>query len=225
MHSEMRPNCFQRRLGTLPALVLTTLLVLLWAGPVQVRAGNGGASFFDRAISGRYSLLEDDFVDLAAGPDRYAYLQEPMENYRAFQRPDGPEFAIFNLQWRDGEVSVTDCDFAVGEVKLRRGSLPGRQGFFYRLFSGAARQVAEQEFSVPHVLHYDYAEPDGTLSGGALARQEADFVLKVPLPDKATDRIIFFRQTPNASLRQRSAQQPADSLEEAGEVVLGGTLF
>lgn len=176
-------------------------------------------SFFQRVISGKYNLIEEDFYDVPHKPNKFDYIQEKMEELRTFSRPDD-EFAILNLQWKDGEIFINDFKTVPGKRKTRRGFFERKnKGLYYRLFSGNKEQpVHEEYFDIPFTLHFDFLdEKTGEVGGGAFNRSETDFVIKIPLSDKTAEKIIFFKKPDLTKDRK--------GLSPSGEKVLGETLF
>jgi len=192
-------------------------------------APEGTDSFYHRTLSGKYNLLEEDFSDVPHRTSKYDYLKEDAEKLRFFSRPDGPEFAILNLQWKNGNVFVNTFDTASGRMKKRRMPVEAAGGtFFYRLFSAEKSILYEGALEVPFIFHFDYIDEDtGELTGGALKRSDLDFTLKIPLPDKAAEKIIFYRRGGIASVKSRvQVSEPAPASEEGGdEFILGETQF
>ncbi len=207
-------------------LFSATVLLLIVLTALRAQAEDGGLSsgdksFFHQVTSGKFNLIEDDFDDIRHKTTRYDFIKEKMETIRPFSRPDGPEFAIINLQWKDGSVHINDFQTVSGTAKARRGGTTGGRParFFYRLFADTDQPLHEDRFNVPLRLHYDLLDEDtGLLTGGAIDRYETDFVIKVPLLDKAADRIIFYRQ-PDFTLRQSGQDQVTQ------DTVIGETTF
>ncbi|MEI6127249.1 MAG: hypothetical protein WCQ99_11935, partial [Pseudomonadota bacterium] len=156
-------------------------------------------------------------------------IKESAEKIRLYSRPDGPEFAIINLQWKDGNIFVNNFESVAGEVKKGRVLLGATKNrFFYRLFSDKKSVVCENEFEIPFNLHFDYADEEtGGLAGGAFKRPELDFTIKVPLTNKAAQKIIFYKLKNFDSFKSRQKIEALEntSAEEDREIVLGETQF
>jgi hypothetical protein len=187
-------------------------------------------SFFHRVLSGKYNLLEEDFSDVPHRTTRYDYIKEAMEDIRPYSRPDEDEFAILNLQWKDGTVFLNDFKTVLGKVRKRRGFFIDRKTkFFYRLFSDKKTPVYEDYFDVPLKLHFDFLDEETwELAGGAINRSEADFIVKIPLYDKSAQKIIFYKQRDlgwikGSKVFREEGYEDYD-LEEV-ETVIGETLF
>lgn len=188
----------------------------------EVSTASENESFYHRTLSGKYNLLEDDFSDVPHRTSRYDYIKESAEDKRLFSRPDGPEFALLNVQYDNGNLYVNDFQTFAGSVKQKRAFFQKQTTrFFYRLKSRSNETVLEQPFEIPLNLHYDYLNPHtGELSGGTVTRGEGDFVIKIPLKDKSAQKIIFYRhRAPSVLLKSRQTgteKQPA---------VIGEVLF
>jgi len=184
-------------------------------------------SFFVKAISGKYNLLEDDLSDIPHRPTRFDYIKEAMEDLRPYSRPAGDEFAILNLQWKEGSVFLNDLETASGTLKKQRGlSSRGKSKFFYRLFSDKNNTVHEDSFEIPHKLHYDFLdEQTGRLSGGAMEPSDLDFVIKIPLSDKSAQKIIFYQQIDRDWIKVRKEIYAEDDDLEKKETIIGEALF
>ena len=195
------------------ALVFGLFLNFLCALPLVGFAGDGNeegdSPGFLQQRTDRYTLLEDDFDDIPRRPTRYDYLKEDAEPLRLFSRPAGSEFAIFNLQWRHGSVFINNLTVVPGTLKKPKWLAPDGTGrFFYRLFSDQNLLLREAPLDIYPVLHFDtVAGSDGELAGGALARSEFDFILKIPLPEKTARTISFYRDLRGAGLRQRTVEE------------------
>jgi len=175
----------------------------------------------------RYILLEDDFDDIPRKPTRYDYLKEDAEPLRLFARPPGPEFAILNLQWRRGSIFINDLRIVPGHIKKRKWLQPDATGdVFYRLFSDRDQLLQEAGIEIRPVLHFDSAdEQTGELRGGAVQRDEFDFTLKIPLPEKSARKILFYRLRPLADFKLRATLQGTTAEELPGEIQIGGIEF
>jgi hypothetical protein len=210
------------------ALAMTPCGSIQPANAFEPEPGVSEQSFFHEALSGRYGLLEDDFDDLYPKTTRYAFLKEDMEPLRFFSRPDGAEFAIINLQWKQGRLAVNDFRTVAGDVKEQRGLFRPLQPFAYRLFSRTEQPVHEGRFSVPARLHYDYLDEEtGRMAGGMLMRDETDFVVKVPLRDKTAHRIVFYRlrNLQEPFLLKRSLATAGAVAEKEQEIPIGEIEF
>jgi len=187
------------------------------------------SSFFRQTLTSKYNLLEEDFDDVPHRTTRYDYLKEEAEKMRLFSRPDGPEFAILNLQWKQGSIFINDFETVPGQIKKRKWLTGNAEdGFFYRLFSGRRQLLHEGRLEINPSLHFDFIdEGTGELSGGAMSRNEFDFTLKIPLPDKSAQKVIFYRRTGIEGIKKRLSTD-ALGQEAAGqeqETVLGETEF
>ncbi|MCP4715780.1 MAG: hypothetical protein GY868_11740 [Deltaproteobacteria bacterium] len=184
------------------------------------------SSFYSRTLSGKYNLLEDDFQDVPHRPGKYDYLKEEMEAMRFFSRPDAEEFAIVNMQWKGGAVFVNDFETVLGKAKQRRGLFKRQNRFFYRLLGKTGSLVHEASFEVPSLFHYDFFDDEtGDLSGGALEREEFNFVIKIPLADKTAERILFLqRKTPAPGTFRTIVTEESDAADN-NVTVIGETLF
>ncbi len=187
------------------------------------------SSFFHQTLAGKYNLLEEDFDDVPHRATRYDYLKEEAEKMRLFSRPDGPEFAILNLQWKQGGIFVNNFETVSGQIRKRKwlsGDSGG--GFFYRLFSDRRQLLHEGRLEITPALHFDFVDEEtGELTGGAVNRNEFDFTLKIPLPDKSAQKIIFYRRTGMDGIKKRLSSDafdrpPADTEQDS---VLGETQF
>lgn len=204
------------------------LLLCLTACPVasiaEEKVRNEDDPGFFQQLSGRYMLLEDDLDDIPRKPTRYDFLKEDAEPLRLFSRPAGPEFAVFNLQWRHGSVFINNLTLVPGALKKRKWLAPeGKSRFFYRLFSNQNRLLQEAPMDIYPILHFDAAAgSDGGLVGGALTRSEFDFVLKIPLPEQSARRILFYRDLRGLETRRRTTAESGDTEQT---VQIGGTEF
>jgi len=174
----------------------------------------------------RYTLLEDDFDDIPHRITRYDFLKEDAEPLRLFSRPAGPECMILNLQWQRGSIFINDLKIVPGQIKKRKWLTPDNTSeFFYRLFSARNQAVQEARMEIRPVLHFDALdEQTSELAGGALERDEFDFILKIPLIDKSAKKILFYRQPRrlNAQQRTMTGAVPEETLHE---IQIGGTEF
>lgn len=172
----------------------------------------------------RYRLIEDEFDDIPRRITRYDYLKEEAEPLRFFSRRPGPECAILNLQWRRGSIFINELKIVPGSIKKRKWLVSEDRGdFFYRLYSDRNQLLREIRLELKPTLHFDSIdEADGTLTGGALNRDEFDFILKIPLVDKSARKILFYRKI--APLKQRIQSGIAPE-QEREEIEIGGTEF
>ncbi len=179
------------------------------------------------AVLARYSLLEDDFTDIPHRPTRFEYIKESLEDIRLYSRPDGDEFAILNLHYKDGSIFLNNVTTTTGRLKTQRGSLTtGKNRFVYKLFANKSEPIYADSFEIPLTLHYDFLnEATGELDGGVINRTETDFILKIPLADKAAQKIIFFQQNGSAGLTDRPAAGPAEYQLDGSATIIGETLF
>jgi hypothetical protein len=195
----------------------------LFSAPEAEQAPSESGSFYHRALSGKYNLLEDDFSDVPHRTSRYDYIKESIEENRLFSRPDGPEFALLNVQFDSGRLYINDFQTFSGSAKQKRAFVhKAGHRFFYRLKSRNNKTVLEKPFEIPLNLHYDFINPDtGTLAGGMLEREEGDFVLKIPLKNKDAQKIIFYRdRAPRVFDKSRRAgSEPFAGAEKAPDVI------
>ena len=100
----------------------------------RVTSWHGDKSFYKSILSGKQNIIEEGFYDVPHKPNKFDYLKEEMEHIRTYSRPDD-EFAILNLQWKNGNIFVNDFKTVSGKIKKTRGLLPeAGSKFFYRLF-------------------------------------------------------------------------------------------
>lgn len=209
-------------------IILTTGTIITvpeqsYAQPAHDNNDTAAAESFGSRLE-RYTLLEDEFDDIPRRITRYDYLKESAEPLRFFSRHPGPEFAIFNLQWRRGSIFINDLKIVPGSVKKRKWlDLESSGDITYRLFSDRNQLLREGRLELKPTLHFDSIdETDGSLHGGALYRDEFDFILKIPLLDKSARKILFYRKTTPLKQRIQSGTVPE---QEHEEIEIGGTEF
>jgi hypothetical protein len=227
MNEAVQRNDYAEVIRTVFCFLLTALCLCSYSlcRAQFIEEGSDQDSFFHEVLSGKYNLIEEDFADVPHKTSRYDFLKEKMESLRPFSRHDGDEYAIVCLQWKDGRIFVNDFQTVPGSVKKRRVLFSrGEQPFCFRLFSSAQTPVYEEEFDIPSRLHYDYFDEEtGKMGGGAVEREQADFVLKIPLSNKSADRIKFYKRP--LYPRSLNRQTASGSGGQAEENVLGEAVF
>ncbi|MCX8044425.1 MAG: hypothetical protein N3B18_09900 [Desulfobacterota bacterium] len=213
-------------------VLFMSLMVGTLTIPDQCAGQRAKNEYNDTAVSesfgarlGRYTLIEDELDDIPRRITRYDYLKEAAEPLRLFSRHPGPECAILNLQWHRGSIFINDFTIVPGEIRKRKWLEHDGSGdtILYRLFSRDNRLLQHAHLELKPTLYFDSLdETDGTLSGGAYRRDKYDFILKIPLLDKAACKIFFYRQT--APLKQRIPSGVGTG-QEREEIVIGGAEF
>ena len=79
-------------------------------------SGSDKESFYDKVLSGKFNLIEEDFYEVPHKLNKFDFIKENMEGLRSYNRPEN-EFAILNLQWKDGTIFINDFSTVQGIFK------------------------------------------------------------------------------------------------------------
>jgi hypothetical protein len=149
-------------------------------------------------------------------------LSEAVALYRTSWPPyESDGFAIVNLHWSEGELSVNSVKKFPG-LKKRAERKVKSSPVFYTLRAEDGVTMKAEYFKAPKNLHYDFFdESTGELKGGQFQRDEFDFAIRVPNLLE-TEQVMFYRSNRDPRVRptkQKKLLERVDECESLGEVV------
>jgi len=149
-------------------------------------------------------------------------LSEAVALYRTSWPPyESDGFALVNLHWSEGELSVNSVKKFPGLMKRAERKVKSSP-VFYALRAEDGVTMKAKYFKVPKNLHYDFFdESTGELKGGQFQRDEFDFTIRVPnLPE--TEQLVFYRSSKDHRSRpakKKKLLERVDECESIGEIL------